>query len=70
MFQQHHFRGQQRFFPGFYPYSQVPVNYVGPTLDSGCSCKNGDGLAAKIKENPLVFVIGALAVGYLLAKKR
>lgn len=35
-----------------------------------CSCdQGGSGFEAKIKENPLLFVIGAVVLGYFLAKK-
>ena len=33
-----------------------------------CNCNAGSGFEQKIKENPMVFVLGALLVGYLLAK--
>lgn len=38
---------------------------------SNCSCQQTEtsGFEQKIKENPLLFVLGALAVGYFLAKK-
>lgn len=39
---------------------------------SGCGChaKNGSNqLEQKIKDNPLLFVFGALAIGYLIAKR-
>jgi len=38
------------------------------TAPSSCSCATGSGFEQKIKENPMFFVLGALLVGYLLAK--
>lgn len=49
-----------------YPYP-VQVETVTP---GGCGCKSGSDFEQKIKENPIVFVFGALLVGYLVAKKR
>ena len=63
-----------------YPYT-YPVSYYGGGYDrvvvaavpngESCSCKaGGSAIEQKIKENPVLFVAGALLVGYLLAKKR
>lgn len=68
----HHHGGgfRRQYYPGYQ--SAYPV--VVETADSGCSCKagssGGSSLEAKIKENPLVFLVGALLTGWLLAKKR
>lgn len=40
------------------------------TMPQSCSCNSsGSGFEQKIKENPLLFVLGAVALGYFLAKK-
>lgn len=44
----------------------VPVVVERPA--SSCNCASGSGFEQKIKENPMIFVLGALLVGYLLAK--
>lgn len=54
------------------PYPLKP--YIQPSVvvqtPGNCSCnQSASGFEAKIKENPLLFVIGALALGYFLAKK-
>jgi len=41
-----------------------------PVEADSCQCKAGSQLEQKIKENPLVFVLGALALGLVLGKKR
>jgi hypothetical protein len=65
----HHYHRRGYRYP--YPY---PVNYGSdyPVVVSqdDCQCKAGSGFEQKIKENPLVFLVGALFVGFLLAKKR
>lgn len=45
----------------------VPVAVETPVATS-CNCATGSGFEQKIKENPLLFVLGALLIGYLLAK--
>lgn len=46
----------------------VPVPVVIDKSPAACSCQAGNGFEQKIKENPLVFVLGAALIGYLLAK--
>ena len=52
------------------PVVTAPVAYpvVIERATNGCSCATGSGFEQKIKENPMFFVLGALLVGYLLAK--
>lgn len=53
---------------------RLPVPYTVPVVverPTACNCQTGNGLGGfeqKIKENPLVFVLGAALIGYLLAK--
>lgn len=50
----------------------VPVPVVVEQAGSNCNCQSAGvtgSFEQKIKENPLVFVLGALALGYFLAKK-
>lgn len=63
--------------PGYrypYPYpAGFTADYAPVVVEksgSDCSCGTGSGFEQKIKENPLVFVIGALLVGYLFAKNK
>lgn len=49
----------------------VPRPVVIETTPNTCNCQSqsqGSGFEQRIKENPLFFVLGALLVGYLLAK--
>lgn len=49
----------------------VPRPVVIESSPSTCNCQQqtqSSGFEQKIKENPLFFVLGALLVGYLLAK--
>jgi RNA polymerase II transcription initiation/nucleotide excision repair factor TFIIH, subunit SSL1 len=53
---------------GGFPY---PVVVETPASDCACHQSGaGSGFEQKIKENPVVFVVGALLAGYLLAKNR
>lgn len=57
--------------PRPYPVITQPVvtrPVVIETSPGGCNCAQDSGFEQKIKENPLIFVLGALLVGYLLAK--
>jgi len=62
-----------RYNPYRYRQGRRTVLYAPEFLaaQDGCQCKRGqdNGLVQKIKENPVVFVVGALLAGYLLAKK-
>jgi len=70
-----------RDYPEGRDYPALPVVFPRPAVKppivintpppSSCSCQQaqGSGFEQKIKENPLVFIIGALALGYFLAKK-
>lgn len=68
---QQHYRRRGYRYP--YPY---PVGFasdysvVVEKPEGSCGCEAGGELTQKIKQNPLVFVVGALFVGYLLAKKK
>lgn len=53
-------------YPALYPV-ESPV-YVDAS-EGSCGCKSGNQIEQKIKENPLLFVLGALAVGYFIAKR-
>ncbi len=57
----------------FRPYQVAPAPVALPVVierpsASNCNCATGSGFESKIKENPMIFVLGALLVGYLLAK--
>ncbi len=63
--------GHARFRRRHYP---VSFGYPGPAVvvaksEGDCSCSSGNQIEQKIKENPILFVVGALLAGYLLAKK-
>ncbi len=62
------YRRRFRRYPGYasvYPVAPVVVE----SASDGCACHSGSQLEQKIKENPLVFVLGALALGWLIARK-
>lgn len=69
-----HYRRRGYRYPYPYPVnlaSDYPVAVA--NAGTGCTCDTGadsGDISQKIKENPLVFVVGALLVGYLLAKKK
>lgn len=61
------FDGTPRQYPVVVPRPVV----IETTTTPACNCQSqavGSGFEQKIKENPLFFVLGALLVGYLLAK--
>ena len=51
------------------PVAVSPYPVVVTPGATGCNCATGTGFEQKIKENPFVFVLGALVIGYLLSKK-
>lgn len=70
----HHHRHGGGGWGGSFPYYSAPTSdvvLIDPnTLQDKSSCPCSGSLAAQLKQNPLVFVIGAAFVAYLLAKKR
>lgn len=65
---QHSFRRRGARYP--YPYP-VAASYPDTVVVDGsdCQCNAGSDIERKIKENPLVVVVAALFVGWLLGKK-
>ncbi len=53
--------------PPIYKPLVTPITVT--SAPSSCQCQSGSGFEQKIKENPMLFIIGALAIGYFLAKK-
>lgn len=54
------------------PKPPVQVGAPAPAPAVTCACDQSgtqSGFEQKIKENPVLFIIGALALGYFLAKK-